>query len=312
MSHVEQSETGRPARGAGVWSPEAVLERGRWREQPPPGKVPASPPALEQEERAGVRQRLSRAVAVPLLAGTAVFVLAVLIAIVAVVLRPDAGGAELLAAEGTREPVVEEPGGSTAASSAPASSPTASSPAVDASDSPVYVHVVGEVVRPGVVEVDGGTRVAEAIEAAGGATDAAMLSAVNLAREVVDGEQILVPDAEQARAGGPAGGGAGAGAGSGAAAGAGAGAGTAAGAGAGAGTAAGAGAGAGTAATGPLDLNTADSAALETLPRVGPALAQRIIEWRAANGRFESVEQLLEVPGIGSKTLEGFRELVRV
>lgn len=142
------------------------------------------------------------------------------------------------------------------------------------------------------VEVDGGTRVAEAIEAAGGATDAAMLSAVNLARAVVDGEQILVPDAEQARAGVPAGPGLGAGAG--------------------AGTAAGAAAGAGAAATGPLDLNTADTAALETLPRVGPALAQRIIEWRTANGRFDSVEQLLEVPGIGSKTLEGFRDLVRV
>ena len=287
MSHVEQSETGRPARSAGmwspgVWSPDAVLERGRWREQPPTGKGSASPPVLEQEERAGVRRRLSRAVAVPLLAGTAVFVLAVLIAILAVVLRPDAGGAELLAGEGTREPAVEEPGMSAAASS----------PGADASDSSVYVHVVGEVVRPGVVEVDGGTRVSEAIEAAGGATDAAMLSAVNLARAVVDGEQILVPDAEQARAGVPAGPGLGAGAG--------------------AGTAAGAAAGAGATATGPLDLNTADTAALETLPRVGPALAQRIIEWRTANGRFDSVEQLLEVPGIGSKILEGFRDLVRV
>ncbi|WP_407656656.1 ComEA family DNA-binding protein [Leucobacter muris] len=61
-----------------------------------------------------------------------------------------------------------------------------------------------------------------------------------------------------------------------------------------------------------MDLNTADATALEALPRVGPALAQRIIEWRAANGRFASIDQLLEVPGIGAKTLDGFRELVRV
>jgi competence protein ComEA len=61
-----------------------------------------------------------------------------------------------------------------------------------------------------------------------------------------------------------------------------------------------------------LDLNSADAASLETLPRVGPALAQRILDWREANGGFASVEQLLEVSGIGAKTLDGFRELVTV
>lgn len=59
------------------------------------------------------------------------------------------------------------------------------------------MHVIGEVAHAGVVEVEPGARVTEAIEAAGGATEAAVLSAVNLAREVIDGEQLLVPNAEQ-------------------------------------------------------------------------------------------------------------------
>ena len=61
-----------------------------------------------------------------------------------------------------------------------------------------------------------------------------------------------------------------------------------------------------------VDLNTADAAALDTLPRIGPALAQRIIEWRDDNGRFTSVEDLLAVPGIGDKMLEALRGLVRI
>ena len=63
---------------------------------------------------------------------------------------------------------------------------------------------------------------------------------------------------------------------------------------------------------GKLDLNTADVAALETLPRIGPAMAQRIVDWREANGRFTSVEDLLAVPGIGDKLLEALRDLVTV
>ncbi len=63
---------------------------------------------------------------------------------------------------------------------------------------------------------------------------------------------------------------------------------------------------------GRIDLNTADQARLETLPGIGPALAQRIIQWREANGRFRSVQDLLAVSGIGEKLLAGLRELVRV
>ena len=61
-----------------------------------------------------------------------------------------------------------------------------------------------------------------------------------------------------------------------------------------------------------VDLNTADQAALETLPRIGPALAERIIAWREENGRFASVDDLLAVPGIGEKLLAGIRDGVRV
>ena len=61
-----------------------------------------------------------------------------------------------------------------------------------------------------------------------------------------------------------------------------------------------------------IDLNTADQAALETLPRIGPAIAERIIAWREENGRFQSVDDLLAVPGIGEKLLEGIRDAVRV
>ena len=61
-----------------------------------------------------------------------------------------------------------------------------------------------------------------------------------------------------------------------------------------------------------VNLNTADLAALETLPRVGPALAQRILDWREANGSFQSADQLLGVSGIGSKTFEQLQNLVTV
>lgn len=144
----------------------------------------------------------------------------------------------------------------------------------------VYVHVLGEVAKPGLYVLDDGARVAEALAAAGGTVPTADLGGVNLARVVTDGEQILVPAAGAA----PAAGGGGGGPANGAAGGAGA----------------------------LIDLNTADAAALEELPRIGPALAQRIVEWRTANGRFTSVEDLLGVSGIGEKLLAGIRDRVRV
>ena len=107
----------------------------------------------------------------------------------------------------------------------------------------------------------------------GGFAPGADEAAVNLARPLSDGEQLHVPAVGAA----PAAGGAGAAPGD-----------------------------------GRVNLNTADAAQLDTLPRIGPAMAQRIIEWRDANGRFTSVEDLLAVPGIGDKMLETLRDLVTV
>lgn len=153
----------------------------------------------------------------------------------------------------------------------------------------VTVHVVGEVESPGVVTLTSGARVDDALEEAGGATDEAELSGVNLARPLVDGEQVVVPGPGETAAPEP---------------------GVAAPGGAAPGVAApgGAAPGAGTPGapgTTPdalVNLNTADLATLETLPGVGPVLAQRIIDWRTEHGGFTSVEELGEVSGVGDKT----------
>ncbi|WP_370892446.1 helix-hairpin-helix domain-containing protein, partial [Janibacter sp. GXQ6167] len=146
----------------------------------------------------------------------------------------------------------------------------------------IVVHVVGQVRRPGVIELRAGTRVDDAIAAAGGATTKADLAQVNLARLAVDGEQIIVPKEGEA------------------------------------GTAAPAPQSPGASGVGPggggqlVDLNSADQATLETLPGVGPVLAQRIIEWRTDNGRFASVEDLNAVSGIGEKIFAQLAPKVRV
>lgn len=143
----------------------------------------------------------------------------------------------------------------------------------------VTVHVVGEVESPGVVTLTSGARVDDALEEAGGATDEAELSGVNLARPLVDGEQVVVPGPGETAAPGPgvaAPGGAAPGAGTPGAP--------------------------GTTPDALVNLNTADLATLETLPGVGPVLAQRIIDWRTEHGGFTSVEELGEVSGVGDKT----------
>ena len=136
----------------------------------------------------------------------------------------------------------------------------------------VVVHVVGEVTRPGVVRVPEGARVVDAVLAAGGPLPGADIERVNLARVVGDGEQVHVPEPGE-----PLLPGTGVAAGS-----------------PGAGPVRGA---------GPVNLNTADAGTLDTLPGVGPVLAQRILDWRAEHGRFSSVDELGEVSGIGDKLL---------
>jgi len=154
------------------------------------------------------------------------------------------------------------------------------------------IHVVGAVKKPGIVVLPAGSRVFQAIDAAGGALPGAQLAAVNLAAMVVDGTRILVPTVEQAAAGGVPGAWAGSGAGAGAAGGAG-------------------GSPGGTAA-GLVPLNSATAAELDVLPGVGPVMSERIVKWRADHGPFQSVDELGSVSGIGPKMLATLRPLVTV
>lgn len=137
----------------------------------------------------------------------------------------------------------------------------------------IYVHVFGAVVEPGLYRLDDGARVVDIVAAAGGLTDNADESAINLARVLADGEQLYVPVIGEVappavEAHGSAG--------------------------------------------GLVNLNSADVSALDGLPRIGPAIADRIIEWRETNGPFTSVDDLLAVPGIGEKMLAALRDLVTV
>ncbi|WP_319020198.1 ComEA family DNA-binding protein [Streptomyces peucetius] len=141
---------------------------------------------------------------------------------------------------------------------------------------PIVVDVSGKVRRPGVLELPAGSRVADALAAAGGAEKGTDLTGLNRARVLTDGEQVVV--------GGPAPpvpGGAGTGP-----------------------------AGAGTQA-GPISLNSATAEQLETLPGVGPVLAQHILDHRLQNGGFRSVDELRDVNGIGDRRFEDLRDLVR-
>lgn len=150
----------------------------------------------------------------------------------------------------------------------PAASAGANGPAAPEGGT-VTVDVTGDVRRPGIVVLDQGARVTDALQAAGGARRGVELASINLARVLVDGEQIVVgapvgaaPVLPEATGG----------------------------------TAPG--------AAGPLvNLNLATQAELETLPGVGPVTAQAIIAWREQRGGFTSVDELLEIDGIGEKTL---------
>jgi competence protein ComEA len=150
-----------------------------------------------------------------------------------------------------------------------------------AAASSVVVHVLGKVRRPGVVTLPSGSRVAEALKAAGGVRPGAKTGTLNLARKLVDGEQIPVgiraPAAPAPSA--PAPGGSGAPEGPSGA---------------------------------PLDLNAATPDQLDDLPGVGPVLAQRIVAYRTQHGGFRSVEQLQDVSGIGSHRFADLKPMVRV
>lgn len=173
-----------------------------------------------------------------------------------------------------------------------------SQPVSDVTVGVVVVHVVGAVVRPGLVELAADGRVADAIDAAGGATSDGDPHRLNLAAPVVDGLRIRVPRLGEDTADGGGDGGGGdpllslpsteiGSAGS-------------------------AGQGIDGPVAGPVDLNRADSDRLESLPGVGPVTAAAIVDWREEHGPFLAVDDLLSVPGIGPAKLEGLRDRVIV
>jgi competence protein ComEA len=141
----------------------------------------------------------------------------------------------------------------------------------------VVVSVAGRVARPGLIRLPDGTRVADALGAAGGPLPDTDLMGLNIARRLSDGEQILIgvppPPGQSPDGAAPS-------------------------------TPSG--------ASGKVDLNTATLEQLDVLPGVGPVTAQRILDWRAAHGRFTSVDQLREVTGIGQARLARLKDLVRV
>jgi competence protein ComEA len=161
---------------------------------------------------------------------------------------------------------------STAPSGATASAPASASPSPEVI---VLVDVAGWVRDPGVYEFTEGARVIDAIDAAGGARTGALLEALNLAAPLADGTQILVPrEGQEGVAPPPVTG--------------------------------------GPVAGGLINVNTATNTELEELPGVGEVIAQAIVDYRTENGPFTSVDQLLDVSGIGDATLENIRDLVTV
>lgn len=173
-------------------------------------------------------------------------------------------------------PAVPTAGSASATSLSAPSSAAAPAAASSTSASVVVVDVAGRVRHPGVYRLPAGSRVEDALRAAGGARPGVNLSSLNLAAIVTDGEQIPV-GIRVAAGGQPAGS-----------------------------------TDAAAAAAGPVDLNTATLEQLETLPGVGPVLGQRILDWRTTHGGFASVDQLDDVPGIGSTRLTELTPLVTV
>jgi competence protein ComEA len=205
------------------------------------------------------------------------------------VLRPPPAPAELSLPFASTTTVAPESG--TPVGSAPVTPPDGgdppdpAGPGGDEVTSEVVVHMAGAVHDPGVHRLDAAARVVDGVRAAGGLTADADQARVNLAAPLTDGERVYVPRVDEADPPEPV-----------------------------AGVTPPSATGGTTDGTvvAPVDLNTADGPELETLPGVGPATSAAILEHRGRIGSFESVDQLIDVSGIGPATLEKLRPLVRV
>jgi competence protein ComEA len=165
-------------------------------------------------------------------------------------------------------------GGSGSAARAVTPLPAPAKPAKAVAAKLLVIDVAGAVRRPGLYRLREGSRIDDAIAAAGGPTAKAQLDAVNLAAPIADGEQVVVPG--RGVAGAPA-----------------------------ASPPA-----AGSSPSAPLDLNTATAEQLDSLPGIGPVTAQKILDYRQAHGAFHSVAELEGVPGIGPGRLSQLKGLV--
>jgi competence protein ComEA len=256
----------------------------------PPGLLPPEPLSPERlpPERptaAGLAERLAARLPVridpgrrgAMAVGAAVLVAAVLTGGWVLSSRPHAVGVSTATTPGPAAPAASAP-----ASLGPSPAQVGTSAAPAASPAVLVVDVAGKVRHPGLYRLPAGSRVDDAVQAAGGALPGVDLTPLNLAAKVTDGQQIAVgrPGAASAPA-------------------------------AGSGDSPGAG-GAAAAPPGLVDLNSATLEQLETLPGVGPVLGQHILDWRAAHGRFTSVDQLRDVSGIGDVKFAALRSRVTV
>ena len=251
--------------------------------------------STDPEEPVRRPRRLAIAPRAAIIAGSALLILALALALRAVLVSTSAGSHEAPAAAGASATMRPPPAGTAASPGmkpvmVPTTGPAAGPGGLSTTSGSVVVHVTGAVSRPGVVTLPPGSRVTDAINAVGGVSAEADTQQLNLARVLTDGEQIRVPRIGEVlpdpapQTGGDAA--------------------------SGARTAPGKSGGGG--ASGMVNINTASASELEKLPGIGPALAQRIVEYRDSHGPFASVDALTDVPGIGKAKLEGLREQATV
>ncbi|MFI7293211.1 helix-hairpin-helix domain-containing protein [Streptomyces sp. NPDC050121] len=264
---VDEAREGVPPRAARVWQERAG-------------------PALRErmpvwlQTRCGLERKSVLALTVLLVAVAAFAVQHFWIGRVQPVRAPEVVRAAAPHEAGEQSPAAE-PAASVGSVGSPGMASTASTAGTE-----IVVDVSGKVRKPGIHRLPAGSRVVDALGAAGGVRPGTNTDGLNRARFLVDGEQVVV--------GGPASAGA-----------------AGAGAGAGPGTAGAAGTGMGAGPSVPVSLNTATVDQLDSLPGVGPVLAQHIVDYRAQHGGFRSVDELREVNGIGERRFADLRNLVR-